>query len=146
MDQLLRSQVIASVVGNDDIMRQLLALEARVVAQPGISNTLKEWLHWIVIGAFVIQFLVLLYFSRKASPTERGVINGEELNRKLETLLRSSVLSNSSDSSRVSPPPSPELSSADAPKRGVLTRSSATVLAGVPAVPAAGVVSPRPSL
>ncbi len=144
MDQLLRSDIIKSVVSNDEILRQLLALEARIVAQPSVSNSLKEWLHWIVIGVFILQFLLALYFSRKSPgglPNERGVLNGEELCRRLDTLLRSSPLSNSSDNSRVSPPPSPEQSPSAVPSK-VLTRSSTSVLAN----PAAGVMSPRAGL
>ncbi len=145
MDQLLRSDIIKSVVSNDEILRQLLALEARIVAQPSVSNSLKEWLHWIVIGVFALQFLLALYFSRKSSgglPNERGVLNGEELCRRLDTLLRSSPLSNSSDNSRVSPPPSPEQSPSAAPSK-VLTRSSTSLVENAPA---AGVLSPRAGL
>lgn len=126
---------MVSMVSNEEIMKQLLALEKALSSRADVPGFLKEWIHIIILVVIVAQTLLVVYITRKPSAvpvTDKGGINADDLRRELESLKGTLLSSSGSGSLRSSPPPSPEQQAVTAR----LTRSTAN---------AAAVLSPRAS-
>jgi len=125
--------ILSALSGHhQELLKQILALEARIASQPDVAGSADNYLRYVVYALVILQMVALVYFLRikkpsaAASEKERG-INAEDLTRALE-MLRGSLSSSSADGAR-SQPPSPEpLSPVAIATEPRLTRSAAGVL------------------